>query len=151
MKPHALMALLVLSILVLIGCTGCDSDPNGSTGIDLTGDRNLLCNPEGWSAQEDTYLINDRFGTPHAVDRLKIEEQDNGLIACRLYDSNEFQLDIGNLEITEEHVVMTLQRSGRYTVRITASNEEANPDLSLTSLEDEPSLGKMYFSLGGDA
>ena len=148
MKFYALMALLGVAIVVLIGCTGCDSNPQ-ETGIDLTTDRLLLFNPGGWRAQEDTYSLETRRGLKQ-ITYLTIEEvESTGMVLCRLLDDTPTTIDSGWVIIEEDSVTVDFGLCGPYSIRITANGQEAEPDFSLTCLDEEALLPKMYFSLGG--
>lgn len=148
MNRYALMALLLISIIVLMGCTGCDADPQGS-GIDLTGDRTLLCNPLGWVAQEDSYEMLDFFGIPRTVHSIELRDnQYVGLIVCEVLDAsgNEMQKEYVN---EEEGSLFVDFKSGSFSIRITASDEDSQPTLTLKHVDSDADMATMYFSLAG--
>lgn len=148
MKRYALMALLVISIIVLMGCTGCDADPQGSS-IDLTGDRTLLCNPLGWVAQEDTYEMLDFAQRPRTVHSVEMRNNEYaGLIVCELLDPLERQIHAKYIN-EEEGPPFVDFPIGSFSIRITASDEDSQPTLTLKNLDPDADLATMYFSLGG--
>lgn len=154
MKYYALIALLAVAVLVLIGCTGCDSNP-GNTTVDLSTDRTLLCNELGWVAQEDDYVVRNWEGEK-IVDAFRIEDftANNGTLQGALIDDDttNYEIDKGTVTFENNEVTIDFQNYGPYTIRITANSEDPQPVLSLTALSDDAPIDKMYFSLsGGDA
>ena len=148
MKRYALMALVVISIIVLMGCTGCDANPQGSS-IDLTGDRTLLCNPLGWVAQEDTYEMLDFVKMPRTVHSVEMHTNEYvGLIVCELLDSSGDQIQANYIN-EEEGPPFVDFSTGSFSIRITASDEGSQPTLTLKNLDPDADLATMYFSLAG--
>jgi hypothetical protein len=155
MKYYALIALLAVAVLVLIGCTGCDSNP-GNTTVDLSTDRALLCNELGWVAQEDDYDVKIWDGSVRSISSFKVIclTDINGQLLCGVGCEDELiiYLDQGKLNFDGNSVTASFDHFGDYSIRITANSEDPQPVLSLTALSDEAPIDKMYFSLsGGDA
>ncbi|MFA7018454.1 MAG: hypothetical protein WC239_05680 [Sphaerochaetaceae bacterium] len=141
MKNRALLALILIMVLVLIGCTGCDSDPKS---VDLTQTREILTNSEGWVAQEE-YV----FETGEEYYKIlvtSLHPQNITVYNVVIMGSNEVPVDMARIEYTEAGVTFKSD-VGSYSLRITSEADTSNPVLTLTSASGE----KMYFSMGGSA
>ncbi len=152
MKKHVFYAMMILLILILVGCTACDND-SSSGSVDLTTERGLLCSPEGWVAQESTYEYYDDDNDLCVVEALEFipPEAKTDPIRCEVISQGDTG-DIGIVDGTEEEPYVVFSYGlGSYAIRITASNVDAEPDLTLTAIDDDAHIDKMYFSLqGGD-
>lgn len=156
MKYYALSALLAVAVVVLIGCTGCDSNP-GNTTVDLSTDRTLLCNELGWVAQEDGYTVKDYNRVERDIYFLSVKDntESNGQFYCTLYSEGSSEdtplnyLTQGTVTFDGSNVTIEFMYIGTYSLRITASSEDSQPVLSLTAISDEAPIDKMYFSLSG--
>ena len=142
MQQRVLLALLLISFLVLIGCTGCD--PNQTGTIDLTRDENVLTTPLGWIPQ-DSYTIEVPPMGSFEVARLEVISLDNGDYSVNFYDSDDNTIEHGLFVYEAELVVYEGYNINDQTVLVTAT-EETEPVLSLT---DRSSGEKMFFSMGG--
>ncbi len=150
MKKQVFYVMMVVLVLILVGCTACENDPS-SGSIDLTAERSLLCAPDGWVAQESTYDYLDDEGELCTVDELLIIESDSvsGNLMCHVKSGGNIS-DTGEVGGTEQEPTVTFYGNlGTYVIRITASNAEAPPDLTLTAIDDSSQIDKMYFSLIG--
>lgn len=139
MKHRALLALLIIMLLILIGCTGCDPDP---TSIDLTQERAILINPGGWIAQEG-YTVKDVSYYKITVKELYKNNIDNYVVS--ITDKTEKQNVSALIEYKTDEVVFLTEKE-IYSLRITTEAEASNPVLTLTHTVGGE---KMYFSMGG--
>ena len=142
MQQRVLLALLLISFLVLIGCTGCD--PNQTGTIDLTRDEGVLTTPLGWIPQ-DSYTIDAPPMGSFEIAHLDVISLDNGDFSVNFYDSDDNAFEHGLFVCEAESVVYEGYFIDDQTVLVTAT-EETEPVLSLT---DRSSGEKMYFSMGG--
>jgi len=142
MKQRVLLALLLISFLVLIGCTGCD--PNQTGTIDLTRDASVLTTPLGWIPQ-DSYTIDAPPMGSFEIANLGIISLGNEDFSVNFYDAEDNTIEHGIFTFEADSVVYQGYFLDDQTLLITAT-EETEPVLSLT---DRSSGEKMFFSMGG--
>ena len=152
MKNHALGALVALSVLIVIGCTACESDPSAATGLNISENLEILCCPTGWYAMEDTYSFNDGYET-YDLHRIIIQSSmaDADSLTCFVRSPSDDTFDAGPVTCTDTLAVVSLSQMGAYTLKITTRPDESDMVLSLTAADDGTVFDKLYFSLEGGA
>lgn len=137
MKKRTKVIFVLIGLILIIGCSGCDHDENMALDDEMT--RTLLYNPQGWVAQEN-YKLEGNF-----VATLTIKEVSVALTTVIMRSNLGAQLDSGRLITTEEGYAIECG-FGICSVKISANPSLEDVVLTLTNEDND----KYYFSLGGD-
>ncbi len=153
MKLRILCALVALSVLVLIGCTACDSDPAASAGLDPAEHLDVLCCPTGWHAMEDSYTFNDGYDDfqLEGITLRQTGTEEEPVFLCTAENPDDEVFDGGEVGFASDGAVAHFDQIGSYTLKLTTNPDESELVLSLTALDESAAFNKLYFSLEGGA
>lgn len=137
MKKGTKVIFVLIGLVLIIGCSGCDQDENMALDDEMT--RTLLYNPQGWVAQEH-YKIR---GT--LVATLTISEVSVEFTTVVLRSNLGAQIDSGRLLNTEEGYIIKCD-FGTCSVKLSTNASLDDVVLTLTNQKGD----KYYFSLESD-
>lgn len=137
MKGRLIGALVVITFLIVVGCTACD--PEGvTTTLDLTREAGVLT-ATGWVADQEYKVANG----DQVLEYLIFKTDDEILYSIIFENKEEGQLGTTTFKMPKEGAVtLTCPELGECTLKVTAS-EESLPTLTITKEGGE----KMYFSM----